>query len=320
MKKALITGITGQDGSYLSEFLLSKNYQVIGLVSAKNDIGKQNIKDFENKLILEEGDLLDKNSLEKVILKYKPQEIYNLAGISFIPTSWEKPDITYNVNAMGPLRILQILRDNNLDTKFLQASSTRIFGKSKKEKQTEKTEYSPVDPYGVSKLSAHLSTGLFRQQFNLFSSCAILYNHESEKRGEEFVTRKITIGAAKIKLGLGKKLALGNLEAKGDWGYAPDFVYGMWQILQNEKPDDFILATGKLHTVSDICQIAFSYLGLDYQKFVTIDERFYRPSPAKNYYGDYSKAKKILNWQPKTNFKDMIIKMVENDLKLLSNN
>ena len=314
MKKALITGITGQDGSYLAQLLLRKNYQVIGLVSAKNDIGKANIKDFEDKLILETGDLLDKNSLEKIILKHKPDEIYNLAGISFIPTSWAKPALTYDVNALGPLRILQIIKDHNLTSKFFQASSAKIFAKSKNQSQNEETAYNPVDPYGVSKLSAHLSTQLFRRQFKLFASCAILFNHESERRGEDFVTRKITLAAAKIKLGLQKNLALGNLASQADWGYAPDYVRGMWQILQADKPDDFVLSTGKLHSVADVCQIAFSHLGLNYQDYVVRDPQFYRPNLPKSYYGDPTKAQKILGWKRQTSFEKMIENMTEYDL------
>ncbi len=317
MKKALITGITGQDGSYLAELLLEKNYQVIGMVSSQNDIGNQNIKTFQEKLTLETGDLLDKKSLEKIITKYRPDEIYNLAGISFIPISWQKPALTHDVNAIGVLRILETIRDYSPQTKFFQASSAKIFGNSIKEKQDEETEKNPTDPYGLSKLSAHLFVSLFRQQFNIFASCGILFNHESERRGEEFVTRKITQGAAKIKLGLTHNLALGNLKAQADWGYAPNYVQAMWLMLQNKKPDDFVLATGTLHSVAEICEIAFSYLNLDYKKFVTRDEQFYRPNPSKFYYGNPKKAEKILNWNRKTNFRDMIIKMTQNDLELL---
>lgn len=317
MKKALITGITGQDGSYLAELLLKKKYQVIGMVSSQNDIGNQNIKAFQEKLILETGDLLDQNSLKTIITKYKFDEIYNLAGISFIPTSWQKPALTYDVNAIGVLRILEIIRDFSPQTKFFQASSAKIFGNSCKEKQDEETEKNPTDPYGLSKLSAHLSVNLFRQQFNIFASCGILFNHESERRGVEFVTRKITQGAAKIKLGLAHNLALGNLKAQADWGYAPDYVKAMYLMLQQEKPDDFILATGQLHSVADICQIAFSYLNLDYQKFIITDEQFYRSNPSQFYYGNPTKADKILSWEKQTNFEEMIIKMTKNDLVLL---
>ncbi|NMB56443.1 GDP-mannose 4,6-dehydratase [Candidatus Beckwithbacteria bacterium] len=317
MKTAFITGITGQDGSYLAELLLAKNYQVVGMVSAKNDIGKQNIADLENDLVLVEGDLLDKNSLEKIILKYEPDEIYNLAGISFIPTSWEKPILTYDINAMGVVRILEIIRDNHLNSRFFQASSARMFGESEEEKQTEETKFNPKDPYAISKLAAHLNVGLFRKHFGIFACCGILFNHESEKRGEEFVTRKISLGAVKIKLGLQKQLALGNLDAVADWGYAPDYVQGMWLILQQEKADDYILATGELHSVRQICEIAFAKLGLDYKDYVVRDEQFYREKPAKNYYGDSSKAQKILNWKRAVDFEMMIEKMVDYDLKKL---
>jgi GDPmannose 4,6-dehydratase len=314
MKTALILGITGQDGSYLAQLLLSKKYKVVGMVSAKNDIGQKNIEDFINKLGLETGDLLDKKSLEKIISKHKPDEIYNLAGITFIPTSWERPALTYDVNAMGVLRILEIIRDKSPKSKFFQASSARMFGHSRQEKQDENTPFSPQDPYAISKVAAHQGVRLFRQHFGVFASCGILYNHESEKRGEEFVTRKITQGAVKIKLGLQKKLALGNLDSVQDWGYAPDYVKGMWLMLQQKKADDFVLATGKLHRVRDVCQIAFSRLKLDYKKFVTIDDRFWREKPAKNYYGDPSKAEKILGWKRETDFEKMVEKMVNFDL------
>jgi len=318
MKKALITGITGQDGSYLAQLLLKKNYQVIGLVSPHNDIGHHNIKDFENKLILETGDLLDYQSLKSIILKYQPDQIYNLAGISFIPTSWQKPLLTHDVNALGPLRILDIIKKNNLKTKFLQASSAKIFAQGKKAKLNETSPLGPSDPYGVSKLDAHLTTQLFRSQ-GLFAATAILFNHESEKRGPEFVSRKITQSAAKIKLGLETKLALGNLKSQGDWGYAPDYVIGMWQILDHKKPDDFVLATGKLHTVSHICQTAFSYLGLNFKDYVHRDDQFWRPAPKIAYYGDPSKAETVLSWKRSISFEKMIQKMVDYDLALLKN-
>jgi GDPmannose 4,6-dehydratase len=320
MKTALITGITGQDGSYLSQFLLEKGYKVVGMVSDTNDIGDQNILDIKDRLILETGDLLDKKSLEIIIKKYLPDEIYNLAGISFIPTSWDKPALTYDVNALGPMRILEIIRDSSPNTHFFQATSAKIFGSSENQVQDEKTPYNPEDPYGVSKLAAHLAVKLFRSHFNLFLCSGILFNHESEKRGPEFVTRKITQGVAKIKLNLEQKLPLGNLDSQVDWGYAPDYVEAIWLMLQQDKPNDYILATGQLHSVREVCEIAFSYLGLEYQNFVTMDEKFYRPQPAKAYSGNPKKARSLLGWQPKTNFKQMIEKMVDYDLSLLNNN
>jgi GDPmannose 4,6-dehydratase len=319
MSTALITGITGQDGSYLSQLLLKKDYQVIGMVSPKNDIGEANIKDFKDKLILEPGDLLDYDSLKKIITKHKPDEIYNLAGISFIPASWDKPALTYDVNALGPLRILEIIHDFSPKSKFLQATSMKIYGSPKDQKITLDNKYNPKSPYAVSKLDAHISTQLFREQFQLFTSSVVLFNHESQRRGVEFVSRKITQTAAKIKLGLEKKITLGNLDTQIDWGYAPDYVRGMWQILNQNNPEDFILATGKLHTIKEVCNIAFSHLDLDYQDYVVKNKKFYQETPPKAYYGDPSKAEKKLNWQRKVDFKQMIVKMVEYDLSLLKN-
>lgn len=317
MSVAFITGITGQDGSYLSEFLLKKDYKVVGLVSQKHNIGYQNIKHIKKDLILEFGDLLDKKSLERIILKYKPKEIYNLGGITFIPTSWEKPVLTCDVNILGALRILEIMRDFLPKVKFYQATSAKIFGDPEIAPQNEKTPVNPNTPYGVSKACAHFLMVNFRQHFNTFACSGILYNHESERRGPEFVTRKITQTAAKIKLGLANKLVLGNLKAKQDWGYAPDYVEAMWLMLQQKKADDYIIATGKLHSVGDICQIAFSYLGLDWKEYVKQDARFVRKEEVKAFFGDASKARKKLGWRPKASFKEMIHKMVENDLKLL---
>ncbi len=318
MKTALITGITGQDGSYLSQLLLSKHYSVVGMVSRDHDIGDQNIRDFRDKLILEYGDLLDKTSIEAIIVKHKPDEIYNLAGLTFVPASWERPALTYDVNAMGVLRILELIRDKCPKSRFFQATSSKIFGNSKQEEQTEKTAYQPEDPYAVSKLAAHLSIDVFRRYFAIYAVSGILYNHESERRGPEFVTRKITLGAAKIKLGLENSLALGNLDAQADWGYAPDYVKGMWLMLQQEKADDYILATGQLHTVREVCEIAFGELGLDYRKFVTMDEQLYRPASKKNYYGCPKKAEETLGWQREVSFKDMIKLMVNHDFAVLS--
>jgi len=316
-KTAFITGITGQDGSYLAELLLKKDYQVIGLVSSKFNIGDQNIKIIKDKVILEPGDLLDKKSLESIIKKYQPHELYNLAGFTFVPTAWEKPTLAININTLGTSRLLEAVRDFSPKTKFYQATSAKIFGLPKQSPQTEKTPLNPVDPYSISKTSAHQLVRSFRKHFNLFAVSGILYNHESERRGKEFVTRKITLTAAKIKLGLAKELSLGSLDSKQDWGYAPDYVKAMWLMLQQDKPDDYIIASGKLHTVKDVCQIAFDHLGLDYKQYVTLNKKFLRKTEAKAPVGDSTKAKQVLNWQPEVSFKDMIIKMTENDLKLL---
>lgn len=318
MNQALITGITGQDGSYLAELLLAKGYEVIGMVSDKNDIGMQNIDAFKDKLILETGDLLDLKSIKSIFAKYQFNEVYNLAGITFVPTSWQKPTLTFDVNTLGVLRILEIIRDDSPTTKFYQATSAKIFGLPLESPQTESTPLNPVDPYSVSKAAAHALVQNFRNHFNLFAVSGILYNHESERRGEEFVTRKISLTAAKIKLGLESSLTLGSLDARQDWGYAPDYVEAMWQMLQVEKPADYIIASGELHSVKEVCQIAFSHLGLDYQQYVKTDSKFFRKTEAKEPYGDPAKAKKELGWQPKTTFEQMVIKMVENDLQLLN--
>lgn len=314
---AFITGITGQDGSYLAEFLLAKQYQVVGLISNKHNIGFQNIASFQNQLILESGDLLDKSSLEKIIIKFKPAEIYNLASLTFVPDSWNKPTLTLDINTLGTSRLLEAIRDFSPQTKFYQATSAKIFGLPKESPQTETTPLNPVDPYSISKAASHYLVRDFRDHFGVFAVSGILYNHESERRGEEFVTRKITQTAAKIKLGLTDKLTLGSLDSRQDWGYAPDYVAAMWLMLQQSKPDDYIIASGELHSVKDVCVIAFSYLQLDYQNFVVTDKKFVRKTEALEPVGNAAKAKKVLGWQPKVDFKTMIIKMVENDLQLL---
>ena len=305
MKKALITGITGQDGSYLAEFLLAKKYQVIGLVSQKYNIGWQNVVHIKDKLSIEDGDLLDQKSLERVIKQHHPEEIYNLAGLTFIPASWDQPTLTLDINTLGVGRILETIKNISPASRFFQASSAKMLGE-------------PQDPYSISKSAAHLLVKAFRDHFQLFVCSGIMYNHESVRRGPEFVTRKITLGAAKIKLGLEKQLALGNLDARQDWGYAPDYVEAMWLMLQQDTPDDYTIASGELHSVRNICDIAFSHLNLNYQDFVTMDQAFFRPAESNPPVGDATKAKQALGWQLKTSFKDMIITMVDHDLKELS--
>ena len=317
MKTAFITGITGQDGSYLSEILLSKGYKVVGLVSKKHDIGEQNIAHLKEKLILEEGDLLDKKSLEKALLKHRPTEVYNLAAISFVPASWENTTLVLDVNCLGVARLLEIIKEKLPKARFLQATSSKIFGHPEEAPQNEETKIVPVEPYGVSKAAAHFLVQNFRECFGLFLVSLIMFNHESERRGEMFVTRKITQRAVKIKLGLEKELFLGNLKANQDWGYAPDYVKAMWLALQQKKPCDLVIATGKLHRVEDVCRIAFSHLGLDYKKFVKIDKHFFRIQEARKIVGDASKAKRVLGWQPTISFEAMIKKMVDSDLKIL---
>jgi GDPmannose 4,6-dehydratase len=317
MKKAFITGITGQDGSYLAELLLEKGYQVVGLISRKYNIGYQNVEQIKEKLILEKGDLLDENSLKVIIKKYLPDEIYNLGGITFIPQSWEEPELTFDVNALGLLRILKLIKEFSPQSRLYQATSAKIFGNPQAGPQNEQTAVQPLTPYAVSKTCAHFLTQNFREHFGIFACSGILYNHESERRGPEFVTRKISLTAAKIKLGQAKKLILGNLKAQQDWGYAPDYVEAMWLMLQQKKADDYVIASGQLHSVKDVCQTAFASLHLDWRQYVEYDKKLTRKEEADNFLGDASKAKKKLGWQPKISFKEMIERMVKNDLKLV---
>lgn len=312
---ALITGITGQDGSYLAELLLQKDYRVVGLVSKKHDIGGRNIAAIRDKITLTEGDLLDEASLLAAV-REQPDEIYNLGGMTFVPQSWEAPVAALDTNLLGPARLLTAIRDHSPKTKFYQATSAKIFGLPQVSPQTETTPLNPVDPYSVSKAAAHRLVGQFREHFGLFAVSGILYNHESERRGPEFVTRKITMAAAKIKLGLASELVLGSLDDRQDWGYAPDYVEAMWRMLRQKEPDDYIIASGESHSVRDVCIVAFSCLGLAYRDYVKTDEKLIRKTEARELLGNAEKARQILGWRPKTKFKAMIIKMVENDLQL----
>lgn len=321
MKTAFITGISGQDGSYLSELLLKKDYQVIGMVSPKNDYGLANIEHVKDQIIFESGDLLDKTAMEEIIETYKPDEVYNLAGITFIPTAWEKPSLGFDVNANGLVRLAEIIRDISPSSKLFQASSAKMYGNPRNEMITEDTPYAPVDPYGTSKLAAHLVVKQFREKYNLFLTSGILFNHESERRGPEFVTRKITQGAVKIKLGLEKKLILGDLKAKVDWGYCPDYVEAMWLMLQQDKADDYVIATGENHSVEEFVKEAFQVVGIsNWQKYVKISKAFIRPAEVDFLIGDSSKARKVLGWKPKVNFGQLVKMMVEEDIKLLHKN
>lgn len=317
MSKAFITGITGQDGSYLAELLLEKGYQVIGLISKEHGIGYDNIEQIKDQIVYEEGDLLDKNSLARIFEKHKPDEVYNLAGLTYVPASWEKPTLTLDINTLGVTRILELIVTDYPDTKFYQASSSRIFGVAKQSPQTESTPIQPLDPYSVSKAAAHFVVQGFRKKHGVFACCGILYNHESERRGPDFVTKKITQAAAKISQGIQDKLELGDLDSKQDWGYAPDYVEAMWLMLQQDKPDDFVISSGQYHTVRDVCQIAFKHLNLDYQDYVQINTEFVRGKQEYVPLGDNSKAREKLAWQPKVSFEDMIVKMVDHDLELL---
>ena len=316
-KTAFITGITGQDGSYLAELLLAKGYRVFGLVSNKYNIGFDNLTTVKDKVELLQGDLLDQKSLAKALQTAKPDEIYNLAGLTFVPASWDDPSLVFAINAWGVSHLLMLIRNLMPQSRFYQATSAKIFGRPVTSPQTEETPLNPVDPYSVSKAAAHYLVKGFREHFKLFAVSGILYNHESERRGEEFVTRKITLAAAKIKKGKARDLILGDLSARQDWGYAPDYVEAMWLMLQADKPGDYIIATGELHSVEEVIKIAFEHLDLNYKDYVKVDKSLFRQSEAKEPVGDASKAKKELNWQPKTSFKEMIIKMVEHDLQLI---
>lgn len=318
MPTAFITGVTGQDGSYLAELLLQKNYQVVGLVSGKYNIGFENIENIKQQLTLVDGDLLDIKSLEDILDKHQPDEIYNLAGLTFIPASWEKPTLTLDINALGVSRLLELIAKKYSKSKFYQASSSKIFGNPVTSPQDETTPVKPLDPYSISKAAAHYLTQTMRTHFGIFSCNGILFNHESERRGAEFVSRKITQTAVKIKLKQAEKLELGDLDAKQDWGYAPDYVEAMWLMLQQDTPDDYVIASGEHHTVADICRIAFAHLDLNYQDYVVTDNNLIRQEKITSPLGNPAKAKKNLNWQPKTKFEEMINKMVDYDLKLLS--
>ena len=315
-KKVLITGITGQDGSYLAEFLLKKNYQVFGMTRRTSTSNYDRIKDIVDEITLVSGDLLDEHSMTNAIKEIQPDDIYNLAAQSFVPTSWSQPVLTGEFTALGVTRILEAIRNAKPDAKFYQASSSEMFGKVRQTPQNETTPFYPRSPYGVAKVYGHWITVNYRESFNLFAISGILFNHESPRRGLEFVTRKISHAVARIKLSKQNKLHLGNLEAKRDWGYAPDYVEAMWLMLQQPKPDDYVIATGQTWSVKDCIQIAFETVGLNWRDYVETDQKLLRPAEVDVLVGDASKAKKILGWQPKTSFKEMIKIMVEADLKI----
>ena len=316
-KTALITGIAGQDGAYLSELLLEKGYKVFGMDRFSPDDYIENIEHLKNKITLLRGNLLDQMSLMELIEETMPDEIYNFAAQSFIPLSWKEPVLTGDVNGLGVTRILEAIRRVKPDVRFYQASSSELFGKPKSKPQNEKTPFNPGTPYGTAKLYAHNITANYRDKLGLFSCSGILYNHESPRRGKEFVTRKITLSAAKIKLGLQKGLHLGNLDAHRDWGFAKDYVYAMWLMLQQDEPDDYVIATGEEHSVREIVETAFSHLNLDYEKFVVKDPRFLRQVDLNMLVGDASKARKKLGWKPSVSFDELIKLMVDADIKKL---
>jgi GDPmannose 4,6-dehydratase len=316
--RALITGITGQDGSYLADFLLGKGYEVWGMVRRSSTENFDRIEHIKDKITLRQADLLDQLSIVELIDECRPSEVYNLAAQSFVPTSWAQPLLTGEFDALGVTKVLEAIRLIDKNIKFYQASSSEMFGKVKEVPQTENTPFYPRSPYGVAKAYGHFITVNYRESYNIFAVSGILFNHESPRRGLEFVTRKISNGVARIKLGLADKLELGNLDAKRDWGFAPDYVRAMWMMLQHNKPDNFVVATGKNHSVRDFCEIAFKYVDLDYKKYVSTNPAYMRPAEVDILLGDPSHAKNTLGWEPETSFEQMVKIMVETDLKRLA--
>ncbi len=316
-KKALITGVTGQDGSYLADFLLGKGYEVYGMVRRSSMEKFDRIEHIKDRIQIRQADLLDQYSISKIIEEVQPEEVYNLAAMSFVPTSWDQPVLTAEFTAIGVTRMLEAIRAVNPRIRFYQASSSEMFGKVKEIPQTELTPFHPRSPYGVAKVYGHWITVNYRESYDIFGASGILFNHESPRRGIEFVTRKVTYNAARIKLGLARELRLGNVEAKRDWGYALDYVEAMWLMLQQDHPDDFVIASGETHSVQELVDIAFSHLGLDYKDFMVLDKKFIRPAEVDLLRGDFSKAKKVLGWEPKTHFAELIKMMVDADMALL---
>jgi GDPmannose 4,6-dehydratase len=316
-KVALITGITGQDGSYLAEHLLEQGYKVYGMVRRSSVEKFDRISHLIGKIELVQGDLLDQLSLINIIQKIKPHEIYNLAAQSFVPTSWDQPVLTAEFTAVGVTRMLEAIRLTDRNIRFYQASSSEMYGKVRETPQTELTPFYPRSPYGVAKAYGHYITVNYRESYNIFAVSGILFNHESPRRGLEFVTRKVTDGVARIKLGLQQELRLGNLDAKRDWGFAGDYVKAMWLMLQQSTPDDYVISTGETHSVQELVEVAFGRVGLDWQKYVKIDKAFLRPAEVDLLIGDCSKAKRELGWTPSVSFKQMIEMMVDSDLKII---
>ena len=314
MKKALITGITGQDGSYLAELLLSKGYQVTGMVRRASTETFDRIAHFKDQVGLRQADLLDQFSLVKLLDEVQPDEIYNLAAMSFVPTSWNQPVLTGEFTALGVTKLLEAMRMVCPKAHFYQASSSEMFGKVLETPQTEKTPFYPRSPYGVAKVYGHFITVNYRESYNLFAASGILFNHESPRRGKEFVTRKITDAVARIKLGALKELRMGNLDAKRDWGFAGDYVRAMWMMLQQDKADDYVVATGETHSVREFLQIAFSHVGLKYEDFVVIDPEFIRPAEVELLLGNPAKAKQKLGWKPNVSFEQLVAMMVDADM------
>ena len=314
-KRALITGITGQDGSYLAELLLEKDYEVFGLVRRSSTVNFERIGHLQDKIELISGDLLDQKSLVSALQTARPQEVYNLGAQSFVPVSWEQPMLTGEVTGLGVTRLLEAIRTCDETIRFYQASTSELFGKAQETPQNEQTAFYPRSPYGVSKLYAHWITINYRESYGLFASTGILFNHESPRRGREFVTRKITHGVARIKHGLDQELRLGNLDSRRDWGHAGDFVRAMWMMLQQDEPDDYVIATGTSRTIREFCEVAFAHAGLDWRQYVVVDERFLRPAEVHTLLGDAAKAREKLGWEPEVGFEEMVQQMVDWDLE-----
>jgi len=317
LKKALITGITGQDGSYLAEFLLAKDYEVYGMVRRSSTENFGRIEHIRDRIKFLQADLLDQFSIINAVKEANPDEIYNLAAQSFVPTSWDQPVLTGEFTGLGVTRILEAIRHVNKDIKFYQASSSEMFGKVQEIPQKETTPLYPRSPYGVAKTYGHYITINYRESYNIFGCSGILFNHESPRRGLEFVTRKVTYNAVRIKLGLQDVIYMGNLDAQRDWGFAGDYVEAMWMMLQHDKPDNFVIATGEAHSVQELVEIAFGYLNLDWKKHIKINPQLIRPAEVDHLIGNYSKARKQLGWKPRVNFENLIKMMVDADYKLL---
>ncbi|MEM9134042.1 MAG: GDP-mannose 4,6-dehydratase [Actinomycetota bacterium] len=317
-RRALITGLTGQDGSYLAEFLLEKGYEVIGMVRRTSTVNFERIAHIQDDIQIVQGDLLDEMSLRDVLATHRPHEVYNLAAQSFVQTSWQQAVLTGETTALGVTRLLNAVRDVDRDIRFYQASSSEMFGKVVEVPQTEKTPFYPRSPYGVAKLYGHWITVNYRESYDLHASSGILFNHESPRRGLEFVTRKISNHVARIKLGLTDKLLLGDLDPQRDWGFAGDYVEAMWLMLQQDDPQDYVVATGETHSVQEFCELAFKHVGLEWRDYVEQDERFMRPAEVDLLIGDPAKAKADLGWKPKTGFEQLVQMMVDADVELVS--
>ena len=317
-KRALITGITGQDGSYLAEFLMAKDYEVFGLVRRSSTINFERIYHIQDRVEILSGDLLDQNSLSSALREARPHEVYNLGAQSFVQASFQQPLLTGEITGLGVVRLLESIRSFDPQIRFYQASTSELFGKVQETPQNEKTPFYPRSPYGVAKLYAHWATINFRESYNMFCCAGILFNHESPRRGLEFVTRKITNGVAQIKLGQAEQLPLGNLEARRDWGHAGDYVRAMWLMLQQEEPEDFVIATGVDRSIREFCQVAFEYVDLDWQQYVVVDEKFFRPAEVNQLLGNAAKAREKLAWESQVSFEEMVHEMVDSDLKLVA--